>query len=403
MGNTDVGKRVTDRLKSAEERLLMIVNPKSRKGSEKASGVRSMARREGICLEETSTDHPDDVGQTIEFWSKRFGGSRVSLVMGGDGALNQVVNNIMLSRSNKNVIISPIPAGTANDFCRAMKIKSTEASLDAIADSNVKTLDLIRIDFLDAPEERRPRWCTNIVGFGLDADLARRSQKYTRFGVPGYWYASLKYGVRLAMGKMPLYRMKVRSSGLEFDGKLVAILISKIDQYGRSFKVAPGAKLDDGKLYVTLMSEAGLAKTLLGTGLLLFGKHGSLKSISRFECTELELEIWDDAYSQENGDVFLYPSGTKLRISVEPQAINVFAPESSLNGVKRKASPRSIMKNLPESFSIKLPSKYPVNVMKSLPMLHRKGNSSNNGQVVTGDNPAGGDKKTSQGDTQETR
>lgn len=66
-------RRLIDRIKTIEERLIVVVNPMSRRGSEKASHVRSLIRREGMNLEETSTDHPDDVGQTMEFWSKRFG------------------------------------------------------------------------------------------------------------------------------------------------------------------------------------------------------------------------------------------------------------------------------------------------------------------------------------------
>src|SRR5450759_4593534 len=139
-------RRILDRLKNVEERMLMVVNPVSKKGTERASDVRRMARREGMDLEETSTDHPDDVGSTIEFWSKRFGGSRVIMVVGGDGAINQVVNNVMLSRSNKNVVLAPVPAGTANDFCRAMHLRSVEDSLEAMADFNVRTIDVIKME-----------------------------------------------------------------------------------------------------------------------------------------------------------------------------------------------------------------------------------------------------------------
>src|SRR5450756_242635 len=89
--------RFIDRIKTIEKRILVVVNPMSKKGSKLALRTRSLIRREGMDLEETSTDHPDDIGSTVQFWSKRFGGSRVIMVFGGDGAINQVINNVTVS------------------------------------------------------------------------------------------------------------------------------------------------------------------------------------------------------------------------------------------------------------------------------------------------------------------
>ena len=51
MANPDK-HRVLDRLKSSDDHHLMVVNPMSKKGTERASNVRRMARREGVDLEE---------------------------------------------------------------------------------------------------------------------------------------------------------------------------------------------------------------------------------------------------------------------------------------------------------------------------------------------------------------
>lgn len=322
-GNPDK-HRVLDRLKNTDEHSLMVVNPMSKKGTERASNVRRMARRGGVDLEETSTDHPDDIGSTIEFWSKRFGGSRVILVVGGDGAINQVINNIMLSRSNKNVVLAPVPAGTANDFCRSMKLTSVEASLEAIADFKVRTIDIIKIDITSTKDQ--VRYCSNIIGVGLDADLARRSQKYKKWGVPGYWYASLKHAAVLLFKGIPQYNVRLKAVGLEYEGPCIGLMIANISQYARTFKIAPGAQPDDGKLHVTIAKPMSMPKTFVVAMSIQLGMHGRFKQVNTFTCEEVELEILDDLYSQEDGEVFFFPRGSKLHISLERQALSVTTP-----------------------------------------------------------------------------
>ncbi len=319
-------QRFVDRIKSLEERLLMVVNPVSKKGAERAAGVRRMVRKEGMDLDETSTDHPDDVGSTIEFWSKRFGGSRVIMVVGGDGAINQVVNNVMLSKANKNVILVPVPAGTANDFCRAMKLDSVETSLAALSDFKVRTIDIMKIEVEGVARARQLRYCSNIIGFGLDADLARRSQKYKRFGVPGYWYASLKHAVGLIFKGVPTYNVRLKASGLEYEGPIIGIMVANISQYARTFRIAPGAQPDDGKLYVTLAKPMSMPKTFVAAMSIQLGMHDRFKQVNVFDCQEFEMELLDDAYSQEDGEVYFYPRGTVFHITLDNQALDIITP-----------------------------------------------------------------------------
>lgn len=319
-------QRFVERLKSIEERVLMVVNPASMRGAERASNVRRMVRREGMYLDETSTDHPDDVGSTIEFWSKRFGGSKVIMVVGGDGAINQVINNIMLSRSNKNAILAPVPAGTANDFCRAMKLDSMETSLESLASLKVRNIDIIKMEVDGAAGGRQLRYCGNIVGFGLDADLARRSQRYKRFGVPGYWYASLKHAVTLMFKGIPTYNVRIKASGLEYEGPVIGMMVSNIDQYARTFKIAPGAQADDGKMYVTIAKPMSAPTTFAAAMSIQVGQHHRFKQVNVFECDAIEVELMDDAFSQEDGEVYFYPRGTTFKISLELEALNVVTP-----------------------------------------------------------------------------
>ena len=316
-------RKLVDRIKTIEERLIIIVNPMSKKGSELASRIRSIVRREGMNLEEASTDHPDDFGSTMEFWSKRFGGSRVIMVFGGDGAINQVINNVMLSRSNKNVVLVPIPAGTANDFCRALGLDSVEGALGAMVDFNLRAIDLLKLEIDGA--ERKVKYCSNILGIGLDGDLANRSQKYKRFGLLGYWYAAIKMAVLAVFTGVDTYRVNIKAGDLEYQGPVVGIMVANIDRYGRNFVIAPGAQADDGNIYVTLVKPMGIFKTFTAGLLLLRGLHGRMPGVERYVCREAEIGLLEDVYTQEDGEVYFYPRGTRIRLTLEPKALNVLA------------------------------------------------------------------------------
>lgn len=324
--------RFVDRIKTIEERLLIIVNPMSKKGSLLASRVRSMIRREGMNLEETSTDHPDDVGSTMEFWSKRFGGSRVIMVFGGDGAINQVINNVMLSRSNKNVVLAPIPAGTANDFCRALGFESVESTLEAMVDFNIRPIDLIKIE-VNGVDKPQVKYCSNILGIGLDGDLANRAQKYKRFGVIGYWYASLKRAVVLLFKGTPTWKLRIEADGFQHEGDLLAAMFANINRYGQNLLIAPGAKPDDGRLYGTIARPMKIPAAFLSGLLLLKGKHTRMPAVESFDCDSADVEVLEDVYAQEDGEVCFYPAGTSFHVSIERGALNVLAASpSAANG-----------------------------------------------------------------------
>lgn len=319
---------LVDRLKTIEKRLLVIVNPMSRKGSELASKVRSMMRREGMDMEETSTDHPDDIGSTVQFWSRRFGGSRVIMVFGGDGALNQVINNVMLCRSNKNVVLVPIPAGTANDFCRALGIENAEHALTSMVDLQLQSIDLLKLT-IDG-DDGRTKYCSNILGLGIDGELAHQSQKYKRFGIAGYWYASLKKVVVAIFRGVETYDMKISFNGYERHGRLVGAMFANIEKYGHDLKIAPGARINDGRIYITLAKPMNALKAFLSGLLLVFGEHSRMSTVETLVTDEVDIEILDDIYAQEDGEVCFYPSGTRINLSLERQALNVLSPSKNV-------------------------------------------------------------------------
>ncbi|MCJ7745965.1 MAG: hypothetical protein MUP40_06740 [Actinobacteria bacterium] len=59
------------------------------------------------------------------------------------------------------------------------------------------------------------------------------------------------------------------------------------------------------------------------------GKHGRMSTVEMSSCESADIDILDDLYAQEDGEVCFYPRGTKIHLSVEPRALNVIAPPTS--------------------------------------------------------------------------
>ncbi|MBU4193740.1 MAG: hypothetical protein KKF66_01920, partial [Actinobacteria bacterium] len=235
-------------------------------------------------------------------------------------------------RSNKNVVLVPIPAGTANDFCHALGFESVESTLEAMVDFNIRSVDLIKLE-VNGVGKRQVKYCSNILGIGLDGDLAHRSQKYKRFGVIGYYYVTLRRAVVLFFRGMDTWRVRIKTDGFEHDGQLIAAMFANINQYGRNLLIAPGAKPDDGKLYGTIARPMSTLRAFISGLLLLKGRHTRMPTVEAFSCDIADVELLDDVYTQQDGEVYFYPAGTKFHISIEPRAINVLtASPSEANG-----------------------------------------------------------------------
>ena len=70
-------------------------------------------------------------------------------------------------------------------------------------------------------------------------------------------------------------------------------------------------------------------KTFVAALLLLKGLHRKMPGIESYVCSEAEIELLDDVYAQEDGEVYFYPGGTRIKVSVESKALNVLSASTA--------------------------------------------------------------------------
>lgn len=155
--------------------------------------------------------------------------------VGGDGTFGMAASAL----AGSGCRLGLLPAGTANGLARSLGIPADlEAACAVLALGRSR-----RIDLLQGPDGRA---AVHVAGAGFDAEVAAAANRLRPFLPPGL----LRY---LAAGLLCLPRLRGRRLRLELDGRRIEgryllVSVANSPQYGYGARLAPLAKLDDGRL-----------------------------------------------------------------------------------------------------------------------------------------------------------
>lgn len=181
---------------------------------------------------------------------------------GGDGTINEVVNGLApLKRCPKLAII---PAGTTNDYARALRIPREDPLEAAEVILKHKT---IKMDIGKAGNT----YFANIAAGGLLTELTYSvpSKLKTLYG----YFAYLAKGAELIPQIRPI-DMSIEYDGGKYEGKASMFFLALTNSVGGFEQIVPDARLDDGKFTLLIVKAAGIADLLqIGAEILNGGKH----------------------------------------------------------------------------------------------------------------------------------
>lgn len=170
------------------------------------------------------------------------------VVAGGDGTINEVVNGI--AEASYRPRLGIIPAGTTNDFARALAIpRDVKKAVSIILnDDNVHPLDIGKIN---------DQYFINIAGGG---DLTELS-----YDVPSKLKTAIGQLAYVFKGMEMLPFIKPVSTIIEYDdnvfeGEIMLFLVANTNSVGGFEKLAPGARIDDGYFDLIILKKANLAE-----------------------------------------------------------------------------------------------------------------------------------------------
>ncbi|MFD1429482.1 diacylglycerol kinase family lipid kinase [Lacticaseibacillus mingshuiensis] len=178
---------------------------------------------------------------------------------GGDGTINEVVNGIAPHQRRPKMAI--IPAGTTNDYARALKIPREDPVAAAKVVASGKTL---RMDIGQANDT----YFMNIAAGGLLTELtyAVPSEFKSIFG----YFAYVMKGAEMlpAVRRFPLHLEYDEGT---YDGPASMFLLAMTNSIGGFEQIVPDSALGDGKFSLIVVKTANMADILVLMGKVLTG------------------------------------------------------------------------------------------------------------------------------------
>ena len=251
--------------------------------------------------------------------------AEVVFLLGGDGTLHHHLPKLM----ELQLPVLVVPRGSGNDFARALNLRGPKSSLTAwqkfvSGAGNVRLVDVGTIKAL-APSNTTvsEHFFATVAGVGIDGEVARRANQLPRWarGNGGYVFTLLPTIFCFAPFpmKVVLAENGQPSSELDFRPTILAAF-ANVPAYGGGMKIAPHARLDDGRLNICVIRDINKLKLFCVFPSVYFGRHLGLNEVeySQAENVRVETEHPLDVYA--DGE---YVCRTPVEVSLRRSALPV--------------------------------------------------------------------------------
>jgi diacylglycerol kinase (ATP) len=260
-------------------------------------------------------------------------GSRFVMVWGGDGTVNEAGSVLM----GTAVPLAIIPAGSGNGLARELGVPlQPGAAIAAALRATPRAIDAGELN-------GRPFF--NIAGVGFDAHIASRFDRAKRRGLVTYvrvsarellTYRSMTYRIDCGCGPSDPESVALQAgpgrptlSGSAlgaFSQKALLVTIANSRQFGNGARIAPFARIDDGRLDLVMYEEASRFATMCALPRLFMGGIERVRGVTMRQIDRARIE--SDVPMAVHVDGEPAEGGTSLEIRVLPKTLNVLATTS---------------------------------------------------------------------------
>lgn len=244
-------------------------------------------------------------------------GCKRIFVLGGDGTFQVLINALV---QFPEIILGILPAGGGNDLAAALglPLDPVRAAEMLLAGEPV---------FLDAARARTSDGLERLYigggGVGLDADAALYAG-----GVYRNLRGRLRYllsALRALIGFHPI-KLRVRAEGSELENRDVTALLLGIlntPSYGAGLRLAPDARIDDGKLDLVLLEDLSFLEILALLPVLASRGELQTKRVQRTRVERVRIETEQPCRFHGDGEIL---GSTPIEVEVVRGAIRVLRP-----------------------------------------------------------------------------
>lgn len=216
-------------------------------------------------------------------------GFDIIISAGGDGTLNEIINGI--SNLERRPKVGIIPAGTTNDFARALKIsKDFSKAAHIIGEQKSKVIDIGRYN---------NKYFINIAGGGALTEVTYEvpSKYKTILGQLAYYLR----GIEKVAFLRPI-DITIEANGTIYNEEVMLFLITNSNSVGGFEKLSPNGELNDGLFDVIFAKKTNLAEFLRLLTLATRGEHLKEKNVISFKTDKLKIYSNNSSIVQINLD-----------------------------------------------------------------------------------------------------
>ncbi len=245
-------------------------------------------------------------------------GYETIVVVGGDGALQDVINGVMQSENYGRVALGIIPNGLANDYASywGLPLHDYKKAVDHIITRRVRSVDVGCCEYTVEGGDVK-RYFLNVLNIGLTARVVEFAN------VKRYLFTRLTSTLRSLFFLLfcrQNFNMRFRLNSQQVNGKFMMLCIGSSRGYG----MTPSAVPYNGWLDVSAIRMPKFFGMIQGLYMVYKRKIMNYELMEPFRTTDILIESVDGAPAAVDGRTFTptFP----MRVKVLPEAVKLIIP-----------------------------------------------------------------------------
>jgi diacylglycerol kinase (ATP) len=307
----------------------VIVNPSSAGGStgEDWPQIASDLRSQFGPFKVVFTKHAGDAAAIAGEAARK--GAKFIIACGGDGTVSEVANGIL--SSGKDVELGILPSGTGGDFRRTLEIPSeSRAAARVLGNGRTVRIDVGRVSFIDHNETEAMRYFLGVASCGMSTTVIKRVKaggpEWLPANTPKWLGGRISFGASLlqsAMRTAPTRLVVQLDDSHERQVVVSNLCIANARYFGGGMKIAPDAKLTDGKFDIVAVGDLSAVKIFTSAPRVYLGSHLSMPEVSHALARKITVRSPDrtsEVALEIDGEL---PGRLPATFQIVPQALRV--------------------------------------------------------------------------------
>lgn len=251
-------------------------------------------------------------------------GYKTIIIVGGDSALNDAVNCLMMADAavRESISLGVIPNGVLNDFARYWNFNegNVRQTVDWLVAHRVRKIDLGCIHYANKEGQKCHRYFLNCVNIGLIASIMNL-RRQTRSLLGSRTLSFLMSMVLLLFQRLE-YKMNIKINSDVIKRRVMAVCIGSARGYGQT----PNAVPYNGMLDVSVVYHPELTQLIEGFWLLFWGRFLNHGSVHPYRTHQIDIFEANHALVGIDGRLMRDPV-CPLKIDIQQELINFLIPE----------------------------------------------------------------------------